>query len=214
VTALDLVDTLVTVTDPPTDLLVDRDSQRRWWAVQRPSLPDDSAPNQAATRQLRAAIRDLFDAHLEHRPTAASTLGDLNAAAASVPTSPRLVVEDDQPTMRTRWHTEHGGNANLAFLAREAMELIADPAGRQQLRRCANPACSMLFLATTTGAPGVQPTSAVTAPASPATTDAPSPRRIRAVGARRRDEIVPRRVAVPRFTNLPPTIASHQSTTP
>jgi predicted RNA-binding Zn ribbon-like protein len=147
-TALDLADTLVTVSDPPTDLLADADSQLRWWALQAPRLPGSPVPSPAATRQLRAAIRDLFDAHLAGRAAVAATIDDLNAAAASVPTSPRLTVNGDQPTVQPRWHTEHGGNASLAFIAREAIELIADPRRRQQLRRCANPACSMLFLAT------------------------------------------------------------------
>ncbi len=48
-----------------------------------------------------------------------------------------------------RWHTEHGGNAGLAAIARETIDLLADPQRLQRLRRCANPACSMLFIAET-----------------------------------------------------------------
>ncbi len=141
--ALDLVDTLMTVTDPPTDLLADPEAAARWWALQAPRLPPGPAPDPAATRRLRAAIRDLLDARLEDRAPSATSIEDLNAAAASVPSSPRLVAD----VAEVRWHTEHGGNAALAAIAGEAIALLADPARLPRLRRCANPACSMLFLA-------------------------------------------------------------------
>jgi predicted RNA-binding Zn ribbon-like protein len=47
----------------------------------------------------------------------------------------------------TRWHPEHGGNPNLAAIAREGIALLADPRRSSQLRRCANPTCSMVFIA-------------------------------------------------------------------
>ncbi len=73
---------------------------------------------------------------------------DINAAGASVPLTPRLAVVDNQLNCRTRWHTEYGGDAALAAIAADAIALITDPKKRQTLRRCANPNCSMLFLAT------------------------------------------------------------------
>lgn len=141
--ALDLVDTLMTVTDPPTDLLADPESAARWWALQAPRLPAGPAPDPAATRRLRAAIRDVLDARLESREPSGTSIEDLNAAAASVPSSPRLV----SGAVEVRWHTEHGGNAPLAAIAGETIGLLADPTRLPRLRRCANPACSMLFLA-------------------------------------------------------------------
>jgi predicted RNA-binding Zn ribbon-like protein len=48
-----------------------------------------------------------------------------------------------------RWHTEYGGSVALASIAREVIDLFADPGRLARLRRCANPACSMLFLAET-----------------------------------------------------------------
>ncbi|WP_254697369.1 CGNR zinc finger domain-containing protein [Mycobacterium avium] len=47
-----------------------------------------------------------------------------------------------------RWHVEYGGNPALAATATDAITVLTDPRYRDQLRRCANPDCSMLFLAT------------------------------------------------------------------
>lgn len=142
--ALDLVDTLMTVTDPWTDLMADRKRTEDWWRLQSPRLPAGwSAPDPAATRRLRAALRDLFDAHLAGRAPKSTSVEDINAAAAAVPTSPRLTGDG----VETRWHTEYGGNAALAAIAREAIELFGDAERLGRLRRCANPACSMVFLA-------------------------------------------------------------------
>lgn len=142
--ALDLADTLMTVTDPPTDLIADPERATAWWALQAARLPAGRTPDLAATRRQRAAIRDVLDAHLEGRPPAATSVEDLNAAAAAVPTSPRLLAGGSS---ETRWHTEHGGNPALAAIAGETILLLADPDRLPKLRRCANPACSMLFLA-------------------------------------------------------------------
>jgi predicted RNA-binding Zn ribbon-like protein len=145
--ALDLADTLMTVADPQIDLLEASDRSATWWNLEGARLPDGPAPTTAATHRLRAAIRDLFDAHLEGRTARATSIEDVNAAAAAAPTSPRVVATEQGQRVETRWHTEQGGNAALAAIAREAIELLATPDRLQRLRRCANPECSMLFLA-------------------------------------------------------------------
>lgn len=148
--ALDLVDTLMTAADPPVDLLDSDERAAAWWSLEGGRLPEGPFPPLAATRRLRTALRDLFDSELEGRQARAESLDDVNAAAAAVPTSPRVVATEDGLRVRTRWHTEHGGNAAFAAIAREAIELLADPGRLRRLRRCANPECSMLFLAETT----------------------------------------------------------------
>ncbi|GIF71422.1 CGNR zinc finger domain-containing protein [Asanoa siamensis] len=148
--ALDLVDTKMLVTDPPQDLIADPAAARAWWALQSARLPGGPAPDLAATRRLRTALRDLFDAHLEGRAPEPGSLDDVNAAVAAVPTSLRLALGGAGYREETRWHTEQGGNAALAATARGAIELLADPPRLARLRRCANPTCSMLFLAETT----------------------------------------------------------------
>jgi predicted RNA-binding Zn ribbon-like protein len=148
--ALDLVDTKMLVTDPPTDLIADAATAQAWWRLQAGRLPSGPAPDLPATRRLRTAIRDLFDAHLEHRTPDPGSLDDVNAAASAVPTSLRLAPAGDAYREEVRWHTEQGGNAPLAATARGAIELLADQTRLARLRRCANPNCSMLFLAETT----------------------------------------------------------------
>lgn len=155
--ALDLVDTLMTAVTPQQDLLAAADRSEAWWALQSARLPESATPDPAAARRLRAAIRDLFDAHLEGRAARPTSVEDVNAAAAWVPASPRLtyraVSADPESALElevtTRWHTEQGGNVALAFIAREAIGLLAVPGELARLRRCANPECSMLFLAET-----------------------------------------------------------------
>jgi predicted RNA-binding Zn ribbon-like protein len=73
-----------------------------------------------------------------------TSIEDLNATTAAAPASLRMVMTDDGLQTETRWHPEYGGNAALAAMARETIELLANP---EALRRCANPNCSMLFLA-------------------------------------------------------------------
>jgi predicted RNA-binding Zn ribbon-like protein len=155
--ALDLVDTQLLAVDPVQDLLEAPDRSAAWWALQSTRLPESATPDSAAVRRLRAAIRDLFGAHLEGRAPRAISVEDVNAAAASVPSSPRLNYVVDvhggfhgaTTRVDTRWHTEYGGSVALAFIAREAVDLFGAPDRLAKLRRCANPACSMLFLAET-----------------------------------------------------------------
>ena len=146
--ALDLVDTLVTVTEPATDLIAEPAQAALWWQLQAGRLPTGPAPDTVATRRLRAAIRDLFDSHLDRRHPQATSIEDINAAASSVPMTPRLALDGNQLIRQNRWHTEYGGNAALAAIADDAIVLITDPDKQQALRKCANPNCSMLFLAT------------------------------------------------------------------
>jgi predicted RNA-binding Zn ribbon-like protein len=147
--ALDLVDTLITVTDPPTDLLSDQARALQFWALQRDRLPAQAMPpDLATTRTLRSAIRALLDAQLaRHRPPL-DAVQAVNAAAAAAPGSPRLDPARGGLAISWHWQTDVPQALTLAAVARSAMEILTGPAGR--LRRCANPACSMLFLADTT----------------------------------------------------------------
>lgn len=148
--ALDLADTVMTAVEPARDLLAAPDRCAVWWALQAGRLPESATtPDPAAARRLRAAVRDLLDAYLEGREPRAASIEDVNATAASVPSSPRLDYSGGGVRAEVRWHTEYGGNVALASIAREVIDLFADPGRLARLRRCANPACSMLFLAET-----------------------------------------------------------------
>jgi Putative stress-induced transcription regulator len=101
--ALDLVDTLITVTEPATDLIADPAQAAEWWQLQAGRLPEGPAPDAAATGRLRAAIRDLFDAHLERRRVR-------QTACASRPTdkTSRLKPDGTPSTAETpRWPRSH-----------------------------------------------------------------------------------------------------------
>ncbi|WP_432944901.1 CGNR zinc finger domain-containing protein [Kribbella sp. CA-253562] len=142
--ALDLADTEILVTDPVTDLIRSDEQHAAWWQLQAGRLPEGPIPDVVATRRLRSAVREVLDAQLTDRRPLATAIEDLNAASAAAPQSVRLGADGH---IETRYHPEYGGNAKLAAIARETIELLADPEQLTLLRRCANPQCSMLFLA-------------------------------------------------------------------
>ena len=143
--AIDFVDTVMLAVDPSVDLLADHAAS--WWQLQEGRLPGGEEPPPVALRRLRSAIRETFEARIAGRAPSSSAVEDLNSFAASVPSSPRLEVGPEGFRAETRWHPEHGGNAKLAAVAREAVLLLADSLRAAQLRHCANPECSMIFLA-------------------------------------------------------------------
>src|SRR5919201_3189630 len=103
--AVDLADTLITATDPPTDLLGDDERARAFWAFQAWRLPPGSAaPSLAATRALRAASRALLEARLDGRQPPAEAVAAVNAAVAAAPTSPHLVLGPHGLAAEERWH--------------------------------------------------------------------------------------------------------------
>jgi predicted RNA-binding Zn ribbon-like protein len=142
--ALDLADTVMLAVDPAVDLLATEAQQATWWALQARRLPKGPTPDTTAMRRVRSAVREVLDGHLAGRTPSATAIEDLNATAAAAPQSLRLTADGQ---VETRWHTEYGGNAALAIIARETIELLGDPGRLASLRRCANPNCSMLFLA-------------------------------------------------------------------
>jgi predicted RNA-binding Zn ribbon-like protein len=147
--ALDLVDTLITVTDPPTDLLSDQTRALQFWALRRDRLPAEAMPpDLATTRALRSAIRALLDAQLAKSEPPLDAVEAVNAAAAAAPGSPRVDPVSGGLAISWQWQTDAPQALALAAVARSAMEILTGHAGR--LRRCANQACSMLFLADTT----------------------------------------------------------------
>jgi len=149
--AIDLADTLITSTDPPTDLLDDPVRVRAFWKLQADRLPlDTPIPSPTATRRLRAAVRELLEAQVGGREPAAAAREDVNAAASAAPTSQCVVFTDGRAVRQTRWHAEHPQDVALAVVARAAIALVTDPDRRTRVRECANPSCSMLFEAVNT----------------------------------------------------------------
>ena len=91
---------------------------------------------------------EMLDARLEHQNPPAEAIATINAAASAATTSPRLTFVDRELAQAEDWYTTDAGAVALAVAARSAIELLTnDDATR--LRRCANPMCSMLFVAET-----------------------------------------------------------------
>jgi predicted RNA-binding Zn ribbon-like protein len=148
IVAVDLINTIAPPGAPAAgDLLpADLDAQA-WWQIQRARVPDGDLPDITALRRLRCALRETIEAQLDGRPVPAAAIEDLNFFMWSAPASIRLVPDGTGLGAETVWHREYGGNPRLAFIATQAAGFLADPAQAARLRRCANPACSMIFIA-------------------------------------------------------------------
>jgi len=110
-------------------------------------VPAGDVPDIRALCRLRSALRDLIEALVDARPVTQASVADLNFFMQSAPASTRLQLTAAGLRVQTQWHWEYGGNPRLAFIATQAAEFLSDPAQVRRLRRCANPACSMIFIA-------------------------------------------------------------------
>lgn len=145
--AVELADTLITISNGPTDLLGDQGACDRFWSLQSGRLPSGwASPTLRETRHLRDAVRALLDASLERAPLDGAALRAVNAASAAAPISVEVHATNGEPEVRQRWHQAHGARLALAAAARSAIDVLTEPSLRSKLRRCANPACSMLFV--------------------------------------------------------------------
>jgi len=148
IVAVDLINTIAAPGSATAgDLLAgDRDAQA-WWRLQATRVPGGDLPDIRALRRLRLALRQTIEALADGLPVPLDAVGELNFFTASAPASTRLQVTGTGLATQTRWHQEYGGNPRLAFIAAQAAQFLADPANVARLRRCANPACSMIFVA-------------------------------------------------------------------
>ncbi len=150
--AIDLADTLVTVTAPPTDLIADQAASDRFWALHGDVLPEDWAPPAVAeTRRLRDAVRVLLDAAQQGAASnpaglTSAALETVNAVSALARVSLHIAMKDGVAERLERWHYADPPDLALASAARSAIDVLTDPALRSNLRRCASPTCSMLFV--------------------------------------------------------------------
>jgi predicted RNA-binding Zn ribbon-like protein len=110
-------------------------------------VPAGDVPDIQALRQLRSALRDIIEALVDDLPVPQAAVSDLNFFMQSAPASKRLRLTGTGLRVQTQWHGEYGGNPRLAFIAAQAAEFLSDPSKVSRLRRCANPACSMIFIA-------------------------------------------------------------------
>lgn len=101
-------------------------------------------------RELRDCVRELVAAQLDGR-RADPALERLNAfAAASAPPAPRAVRTEAGGLVRAL-SDEPDCRALLAAVARDAVDLLTDPAARALLRRCEGDNCRRCYLDTSRG---------------------------------------------------------------
>jgi predicted RNA-binding Zn ribbon-like protein len=148
IVALDLIDTVAAPGSPAgVDLLSAERDAEAWWRIERARVPDGDLPDIRALRRLRSALRITIEALADGRPVPQAAVSDLNFFMQSAPASTRLVLTGTGLRAETQWHGEYGGNPRLAFIAAQAAQFLSDPSNVGRLRRCANPACSMIFAA-------------------------------------------------------------------
>ena len=148
VVAVDLINTVAAPGSPTTDdlLTADRDAQA-WWRIEGTRVPGGDLPDIRALRRLRTALRAMIEALIDGRPVPHGAMADLNFFMQSAPASTRLLLTETGLRTEIQWHLEYGGNPRLAFIATQAAEFLSNPSKVSRLRRCANPGCSMIFIA-------------------------------------------------------------------
>lgn len=148
VVAVDLINTVAAPGSAMTDDLLSADrGAEAWWRIERARVPAGEVPDIRALRQLRSALRDMIEALVDDLPIPQAAVSDLNFFMQSAPASKRLRLTGTGLRVQTQWHAEYGGNPRLAFIAAQAAEFLSDASKVSRLRRCANPACSMIFIA-------------------------------------------------------------------
>jgi predicted RNA-binding Zn ribbon-like protein len=148
IVAVDLINTAAAPgSSAGNDLLSVERGAEAWWRVERERVPPGELPDIRALRRLRSALRDMIEALVDDRPVAKAPVSELNFFMRSAPASTRLAMTAEGLRTDTHWHREFGGNPRLAFIATQAAEFLSDPSQVRRLRRCANPLCSMIFIA-------------------------------------------------------------------
>ncbi|MFJ5225678.1 CGNR zinc finger domain-containing protein [Streptomyces sp. NPDC088400] len=125
------------------------------WLIAAGLLPEGTRLAQADARwvrsfaELRAAIERLVRAEIEGREASAA-LERVNALAAGPPLGIRAVRGADGTLVRAL-SAEPACEALLAAVARDALELLTDPAARARLRQCEGDNCRRVYVDTSRG---------------------------------------------------------------
>lgn len=125
------------------------------WLVGAQLVPDPAALTActpawlAAFRELRVHIGQLVRGELAGRPASAA-LERVNLLARAAPPAPRAVRTADGALVRAL-HDAPGCPALLAAVARDAVDLLTDPAVRGCLRQCEGDNCPIIYLDTSRG---------------------------------------------------------------
>jgi predicted RNA-binding Zn ribbon-like protein len=145
---VDLINTVAAPGSSVADDLLSADrGAQAWWRSERARVPDGDLPDIRALRRLRSALRETIEALVDRRPVPQAAVSELNFFMQSAPASMRLLLTGTGLRAEMQWHRAYGVNPRLAFIAVQAAEFLSDPSQVRRLRRCANPACSMIFIA-------------------------------------------------------------------
>lgn len=146
--AVDLANSVRTVTEPATELLVNDARHAAFWALQAHRLPEGAtALSPVQTVRLRTAVRSVLTSHLDSRPFDEEAVAVVNDAAAAAPSAPWLAVSATGVERRRSWSTRVGADLTRSAVARSVIDVVTG-ADADRLRVCASGACSMLFVAT------------------------------------------------------------------
>ncbi|WP_190020512.1 CGNR zinc finger domain-containing protein [Streptomyces hiroshimensis] len=134
---------------------LDTPDRLRDWLLASGAVPPGTplAAVDAAWLARFRAVRDLLHriVHAEVDGRAADPdLERVNALAATAPPALRAVRAEDGTLVRTVAAAPDCG-AVVGRIARDAVELLTDPAARGQLRRCEGETCSLVYLDTSRG---------------------------------------------------------------
>lgn len=137
--AVDLVDTIKLKATPVIDLLDGREEQ--FWSAHRALLPPiEVLPDPTEVRQLRAAMRSIFEARIDGRVADDEAVRLVNETASSSYPLPWLT---QGRTVSAGTKAIGEGNPLLAAVARSAISAMAEA---DELRRCGSPRCSMFYV--------------------------------------------------------------------
>ncbi len=144
--AVDLADTIVTVTDPHIDLLADQAASDGFWNIHAPQLPLMwEPPTLEKTRALRNAIRMIFDAVQQGTQIAEKSLEFINDSARLALPATRATLSNGLLERHDEWQFQDPADLALAAAARSALHVLIGP-DSLVLRRCQSATCSMLFV--------------------------------------------------------------------
>jgi predicted RNA-binding Zn ribbon-like protein len=147
--ALDFINTEIVSHGEPLDLLQDAADFIRWADAAGFDLKSKlSAEDLSAVKQLRSALKDLFQARMERRSAGRVPLATVNRHLANHATHDKLQLNASSGDFElVPDKTATSVTAVLAHLAHEGAAVLASPRAAQ-LKRCGNPACVLIFLDT------------------------------------------------------------------
>ncbi|MET9482974.1 ABATE domain-containing protein [Streptomyces sp. NPDC006638] len=134
---------------------LDRADRLERWLVGSGLVPEGTALVAVDTgwvgrfAELREGIDRLVRAEIEGYD-AGGALERVNALAAGAPPGIRAVRDEDGALVRVL-AGEPGCEALLAAIARDAVDLLTDPAARSRLRQCDGDSCRRMYLDTSRG---------------------------------------------------------------